>query len=176
MRRGMPSRCTIAVAATASGGERIAPSVKATAQGRPSAACATTPTTVVVASTRPSASSAIGRRLARKSRTEVKKAAEKRIGGRKSSRTISESSATRGRPGTNPSASPPRTSRIGYGNPSRRAIVTSAATATSNPRISSNSCIAAQPLVKPDPPPGRPQPPQTAASSRGGGSVARRIR
>jgi hypothetical protein len=71
-RWGSPSRSAIATEATASVGETMAPRVKASDHGKPgSAACATTPTASVVAKTRPTARSTIGRRLARKSRQEV---------------------------------------------------------------------------------------------------------
>ena len=60
------------VAATASVGETIAPRTKAAAQGRPGmSACATAAIPAVVVRTRPTASRAIGRRLATKSRQEV---------------------------------------------------------------------------------------------------------
>lgn len=75
-RRGTFKRCKTAVAATASGGETMAPSTRATDQGkpgnRPRAVMATAP---VVITTRPMARVEIGRRLARKSRHEVKIAA-----------------------------------------------------------------------------------------------------
>ena len=71
-RGGTPSRRKIAVAATASGGATMAPSAKATAGSRNGMmARATSPTTSVVNSTRPTASSAIGRALALKSRIGV---------------------------------------------------------------------------------------------------------
>ena len=50
----------------------MAPRTKAAAQGSPMVQWATTATTHVVISTRPTASSEIGRRFARKSRQEVK--------------------------------------------------------------------------------------------------------
>ena len=103
-----------AVAATASGGDTIAPSTNATGQLMPgTTAWATQATAVVVTTTRPTASSAIGRRLAAKSRHDVNHAAANRIGGRNSSSTSSGSMSTCGRPGTSASASPPSTSRIG---------------------------------------------------------------
>ena len=74
--RGTPSRRAIAVAAMGSVGETIAPSTKALGQVRPSTnACATTATPTVVITTRPTASSPIGRTLALRSRSDVKKAA-----------------------------------------------------------------------------------------------------
>ena len=76
MRWGTPSRRMIAVAATASGGETIAPSAKAAAQGSAGTMeCAIQATASVVASTSPIASRNIGRRFRRKSRHEVNKAA-----------------------------------------------------------------------------------------------------
>src|SRR5262249_46741300 len=78
-------------------------------------------TTAVVASTRPTASKVIGRRLARKSRSEVKYAAEKSTGGRKIRKTMSGSSRTTGTRGRTPMTSPPSTRKIGYGIRTRRA-------------------------------------------------------
>jgi hypothetical protein len=61
------------LAATASGGDTMAPSAKQAAQGRAGAtAWAINPTTRVVNSTAPSDSDRIGPRLARKSRQTVK--------------------------------------------------------------------------------------------------------
>ena len=77
IRRGRLSRLTISVAARASVGETIAPRVKAPAHERsPIARCATSATPQVVAATSPIASSEIGRRLARSSRSPVKNADE----------------------------------------------------------------------------------------------------
>ena len=75
IRPGTPSRRAIAVAATGSVGETIAPSTNASAQPKSSASWATTATTTIVASTSPIASSEIGRTLRRSSRSGVKKAA-----------------------------------------------------------------------------------------------------
>ncbi len=76
-RRGAPTRRAIAVAATGSVGETIAPSTNAAAHDIPGiTAWATTATTSIVASTNPTASRPIGRRFARRSRRLVKKAAE----------------------------------------------------------------------------------------------------
>ena len=103
----------IAVAATGSVGETIAPSAKAIGHERPITSCPSTATTPVVASTSPIASSEIGRRFARSVRRSAKKAAEYRSGGRKTSRTRSGSSSISGIPGNTPSGSPPITSGIG---------------------------------------------------------------
>ena len=114
IRRGIFRRWVTAVAATASGGDTIAPSTNATGQLIPGiSACATHATAVVVTTTRPMASSAIGRLLAAKSRHDVNQAAANSSGGRNSSSTSSGSMWTCGSPGTNASASPPTTSRIG---------------------------------------------------------------
>src|SRR3989304_3352870 len=68
-RRGTPRRWKIAVAATASGGATSAPTTKAKAHpSTGTSACTTTATAAAVKMTRPKASSAIGRRLARDSR------------------------------------------------------------------------------------------------------------
>ena len=53
----------------------MAPSTKDSAQPSPMTACATAATANIVARTTPTASSAMGRALARRSRSEVKKAA-----------------------------------------------------------------------------------------------------
>jgi hypothetical protein len=75
-RRGTLSRCVTAVAATASGGETIAPRTNATGQLIPGiTACAIQATAVVVTTTRPIASSVMGRVLAAKSRQDVNHAA-----------------------------------------------------------------------------------------------------
>ena len=75
-RLGMLNRCATSVAASASVGETTAPSVNAAAHESPIALCATTATPPVVTSTRPIASSEIGRMFARRSRRPVKNAAE----------------------------------------------------------------------------------------------------
>ena len=73
MRRGIFRRRVISVAATASGGETTAPSTNATDQVMPgTTACATSATPDMLAMTRPTASKPIARRLAAKSRHEVK--------------------------------------------------------------------------------------------------------
>ena len=72
-RRGTPRRRAIAVAASGSVGETIAPSAKAAAQGSPSiVACATTATASIVSSTSPIALSVMPRAFRRRSRSEVK--------------------------------------------------------------------------------------------------------
>ena len=78
-------------------------------------ACARTATTTVVAITSPIESQEIGRRFARMSRSDEKKAAEYSSGGRNASSTRSGSICTSGMPGMKPTARPPSTSRIGYG-------------------------------------------------------------
>ncbi len=72
MRRGTPRRWATVVAAMASVGETIAPRTKAAAHGSPVTVWTTAPTTKVVISTSPTASSEIALMLARKSRHEVK--------------------------------------------------------------------------------------------------------
>ena len=66
----------IAVAATGSVGETIAPSAKATAQVIPIISWAITATITMVSSTSPIAVSDSGRTLSRSERRSVKKAAE----------------------------------------------------------------------------------------------------
>ena len=76
MRRGAPMRRMTAVAATGSVGETIAPSANAAAHGSPATtAWATTATETVVTSTSPTASVEIGRKSARRSRSDWKNAA-----------------------------------------------------------------------------------------------------
>ena len=87
-RRGTGSRDTIAVAATASGGETIAPSATATAHGMSGKRCrATTATTAVVTITSPTASVPILSMFRLNSRSDVNIAADQRIGGRKTKKT-----------------------------------------------------------------------------------------
>src|SRR3954452_4150320 len=113
-RRGAWSRRAIAAAASGSVGETTAPSTNAAATERP-ILWPTTPTAAVVTNTSPTARNVISRMFARSPRTEVKSAATCSSGGRKMCKTTSGSSRTSGSPGTNESASPPTTSRIGYG-------------------------------------------------------------
>jgi hypothetical protein len=114
MLRGAFWRRAIAVAASGSVGATIAPSVKAAAHDSPSiSAWATTATAHIVASTRPIASSEIGRTLRRRSLRLAKNAAEYSSGGRNSTSTRSGASSASGIPGTKPSTSPPTTSTIG---------------------------------------------------------------
>ncbi len=74
-RRGAPSWRAIAVAATGSVGETMAPRANATAQGRPMSSWPTTATAQVVASTNPIEVSDNARALARSVRRSAKKAA-----------------------------------------------------------------------------------------------------
>src|SRR3712207_2462435 len=79
----------------------------------------------------------MGRRFRRKSRQEVKYADENRSGGRNRRKTTSGSSSYWGSTlgGTNASARPLKTSRIGYGMRILFATVASAATAASSRKI-----------------------------------------
>ena len=75
-RRGTPSRPAIAVAATGSVGETIAPSTNAASHDRPGTTAWTHAATATqVASTRPIESAEIGPALRRRSRSEAKNAA-----------------------------------------------------------------------------------------------------
>src|ERR687890_706355 len=138
MRRGTPRGWAAGGGAGGAGGGAEGPRQKAAPQGSPTTVWATEATTKVVISTSPTASSVIGLTLALKSRQLVKSAETYSKGGKNNRNTSSGSSSTGGSPGTNPSADPPRTSRIGYGTPSRVARVASAATARSRPRIISS--------------------------------------
>lgn len=109
-RRGSFSRDSTAPAATASGGETIAPSAKQAAQGKPGASSfAAQATATVVNTTQPTACSRIGRRLARNSCQSVKKALDMSSGGRNSVSTRSGSSLSAGTPGSSASTMPPTT-------------------------------------------------------------------
>ncbi len=92
-RRGRPTRRATAVVATASGGATMAPSANAAAKDSPGTTQrATTATTSAVKATRPTESSAIGRRLRRMSISEVRIAAAYSRGGSSPMRTRSGSS------------------------------------------------------------------------------------
>jgi hypothetical protein len=104
----------MAVAASGSVGDTIAPSVNAAAHDRPpTRVCATAATALMVANTSPTASKVIARVSARRSRGEEKNAAWYSNGGRNRTRTRSGGNSAGGTPGRNPSTRPPRTSRIG---------------------------------------------------------------
>src|SRR5687768_1872564 len=112
MRRGTRRRSVMAVAATASGGETMAPRTKAAARGRPGTrAVATRATAAVVKRTRPTARRVMGRRLARKCRQVVMKRAEERRGGREDGE--GESGGRRERRGREEMPRQPRTRRMG---------------------------------------------------------------
>ncbi len=92
-RRGSPTLRATAVVATASGGATTAPSANAAANDISGMTqCRTRATTSAVKATSPTESSAIGRRLRRKSRTEVRIDAAYRSGGSRPTRTRSGSS------------------------------------------------------------------------------------
>src|SRR3954454_6576309 len=132
-RRGAPTRDAIAVAATASVGATIAPSVNDTAHDMPTTSWAISATPTIVNRTQPTASIEIGFRLACRSRSDEKNAAEYSSGGSRMMKTRSGGSSTSGAPGTNPSAAPPTTSAIGYGTRTTSASTISATTATITP-------------------------------------------
>src|SRR5207247_5781503 len=142
IRRGTARRWAIAVAATASGGETIAPSATASGHVMPGtraiAAAATTP---ALAATRPTARDAMFFRLVLKSRIGVRNALTYRSGGSTTRKTISGSSSNRGIPGTSPTTSPPSRSSTGYGTRIFRETVASAAPITRRARSSSAACI-----------------------------------
>src|SRR5918994_2172043 len=124
-------------AATGSGGDTTAPRITATAHGSPSIAWARAATAAVVTSTSPTARSAIGRRLARRSRRSMCSAAQYSSGGRNRARISSGSSSTWGSPGIRATASPASTSSTGSGMVVRPASRTTTATAASSPISSS---------------------------------------
>jgi hypothetical protein len=111
----------------------MAPRAIATAHGMSGKrARAATATAADVASTRPTASSAMGRRLALKSRSDVKNAAAQRIGGRKTKKTRSGSSSGISTPGRSPRRNPATTCRMGVGTGRRRASAVTATTTAAN--------------------------------------------
>ena len=110
------------------------------------AACATSPTTTVLNSVSPTASSRIGRRLARKAGTELRDAAPYSSGGRISTSTTCGSRWNCGTPGTIDSTTPTSTSRIDGSIRSRRAATVPAATTTISRMPFSSACMAPPPL------------------------------
>jgi hypothetical protein len=99
--RGAFNLLVIATAAEASGGEMIAPNKKQIAHGMAGIShLAVMATIQIVKSTNPIANKLIERILALKSRNEVKKAAEKRIGGKNKLNTKSGCNFISGKPGT----------------------------------------------------------------------------
>jgi len=129
----------------ASGGEMIAPSTNPLGQGRCNRYLARPATMVVVNSTRPMASSEMGRRFARKSRHDVNIAAGNNSGGSTTRKTNSGFSRTLGNPGTKPSNVPPITKKMGYGRWNRRATNASTTTANNIPTKSSTVKIISSP-------------------------------
>src|SRR5829696_1284274 len=115
-RAGAPMRENVATAATGSVGPTTAPSTNAASQLIPGTiAWATTATAPIVASTSPIESSPSGRSAAPSSRGDDCHAAACSSGGRNTRKTTSGSRSSSGSSGTNPIASPPTTSTIGYG-------------------------------------------------------------
>src|SRR5688572_8611727 len=87
---GTPRPFVAEVAATASGGEMIAPKTNASAQPKPGIKeCATHATALIEKITHPTANKVIGRFAALKSGHEVAHAAAYSTGGRKTKKTIS---------------------------------------------------------------------------------------
>src|SRR5688572_19570754 len=110
----MASPFVAAVAATASGGEMMAPNTNDSAQPNPGInVCATHATAQVVKMTQPMASNVMGRFSFLKSVHDVDHAAAYSTGGRKTRKTISGSREILGKPGINPIPIPATTSRIG---------------------------------------------------------------
>ena len=142
MRRGIGMRRKTAVAASASVGPTMAPKASAGAQSSPTTKCVTPATTTAVTTTSRIDSRAIGHTSVLRSRTGDSIAATNRSGGRNTSRTSSGSRWSFGSPGTNPSARPPSTNRLGQGTCSRRATSNSRAIATVIARIAPRESIA----------------------------------
>src|SRR5699024_4348597 len=121
IRRGIPTRRAIDVAATASGGATTAPSASAAVRGTGRIHHATRPTPMVVKTTSPTESKPIGRLLRRKSISDVRMAAAYSKGGRNPINTRSGVSATSGMNGTYEPTNPATTSSSGADSPIRRA-------------------------------------------------------
>src|SRR5579863_3837991 len=133
MRRGTGMRSKIASAATASGGDTIAPNVNANGQLKPGmTACTATATTTVVKMTSPKASSDIGRQLRLSSSQSVAHAALYSSGGSRMSKTISGSKCGCGRLRAKASAIPPITNETGNGIFRRLAVTLSTITMLKN--------------------------------------------
>ena len=129
--RGRPIRRAMAVAATASGGATTAPIAIATGQLRSGKTQRrATATATVVAITRPTESSRMGRRLALKSTSEVCRAAAYSKGGSSPKSTTSGPSWTCGRLGTKEAAMPITIKSSGAGIRRRSLTTVPASTVT----------------------------------------------
>ncbi len=136
-RRGSATRSSTALAATASGGETIAPSVKQAAHGSAGTAqCTATPTASVVNTTAPIASSMMPPRLRLNSSQTEKYAPSTSSGGRNTISTRSGSRLTGGRPGTNAMPAPPTSSAAAGGSRSFLATSSSTTIAANDSRTS----------------------------------------
>jgi hypothetical protein len=135
--RGSFNRRVLAITATASGGDTIAPNTKQAANGSPgSNACVVRATTPIVASTSATARRVMARRLRFKSRSDVLTEAQNSSGGMKTRKMVSGSSPRRGSPGVSAMPKPPRTSSVGKGMPVRSASKRNPATRANNKSIS----------------------------------------
>ena len=153
--------CVTERAATASGGEIMAPKTKPTASGKPASQWNRKAVAVIVTRTKPMARSRMGRKFARKSRQVVYTAAGYNNGGRNRSNTSSGSRRMAGTPGTSASTSPPTVNRIGYGILIFRAANASKPTATR--QIKMNSVL---PTIVSDDTPALPERVQTSREQR----------
>ncbi len=145
MERGRPIRRATAVAATASGGETMAPRATASANGMGSSSQATTPTPSAVKRTSPTDRLRILARKVRMSMSELDRAAAYSSGGSSPRRTTSLDRRTSGTPGRNDSTAPAasRASGVGSGRgaAARLTRMTTRTTATSSRAISTGgSC------------------------------------
>ena len=141
MRRAIGTRSKTASAATASGGDTIAPRTNAIGHVKPGIiACVTAATITVVKITRPKARKKIGRALRLNSNQSVDQPPLKSSGGSTSRKMKSGERCGRGRSGTNASAIPPTTKATGYGMSRRLAI---AVRTTVAPRIRTSASAAA---------------------------------
>ena len=140
MRSGMRKRASTAVVTAVSVGEMIAPNVNAAAHGiSGNKILAAQPIANAVKNTRPTASSSIGRRLARKARHTVKNALACTSGGRNSAMYRSGSRSSVRIPGVSARSMPPSTNATAGGVCRRRATSASMTATVSSSRTSSNA-------------------------------------
>ncbi|CAJ4251949.1 Uncharacterised protein [Burkholderia pseudomallei] len=139
-RRGSATRSSTAFAATASGGDTIAPSAKHAAHGSPGATrCTATPTASVVNATAPIASIMMPPTLRLNSSHTEKYAPSINSGGRNTISTRSGSRLTGGSPGRNAMPAPPTSSAAAGGSRSRFASSSSATIARKDSKTSLNA-------------------------------------
>jgi hypothetical protein len=147
-RDGTRRRWVMALTATASVGETIAPRAKAMASGRPGTSHqATRPTVTVVKITSPMARMRMERRLWTNSRRGISQPSAKSSGGRKQRKKYSGSSFRRGNPGTSATPIPPSRYVMSGGQGSQRPITLKPATSRSRMRLYSKISMRAETML-----------------------------